>query len=200
MCSGQVLHVPYSSDKARLVVREMSDLLVLDIVEKGLVTDQIVLTVGYDIENVQNDDIGYDGDITVDRYGRSIPKHAHGTVTLSEYTSSTKIILDEVTKLYDKIVNPKLFIRRINISVNRLIPEHDVIEGAGGEQLDFFSYLEADSTDESKELQKEKERKKQQAMIDIKRKYGKNSILRGMNLEEGATALSRNKQIGGHKA
>ena len=199
ICSGQVLQTPYAYDKARLIVREMSDLLVLDLVEKRLVTDQITLTVGYDIDNISEDG-GYDGEVTTDRYGRSIPKHAHGTVTLHRYTSSTKEIIDAVTDLYERIINKKLLVRRINISANRLLDENDASKREEAEQLDFFSYLESDTDEQDKNTEKEKERRKQEAMISIKNKYGKNAIVKGMNLEDGATTMSRNRQIGGHKA
>lgn len=199
ICSGQVLQYPYPYDKARLIVREMVDLLVLDLVEKQLVTDQLTLTVGYDIDNVTGEG-GYDGQITIDRYGRSIPKHAHGTATLDAYTSSTKEIMEAVTLLFDRIVNKKLSVRRVNISANRLLNECDVPLNEKAEQLDFFSYLEEDKTQEQKKAEREKERKKQEAVIKIKNKYGKNAIIKGMNLEEGATTVSRNGQVGGHKA
>ncbi len=199
ICSGQVLSVPYSCEKARLIVREMTDLLVLDIVEKQLLTDQITLTVGYDIDNV-NDEGGYDGEIKIDRYGRRIPKHAHGTVTLEKYSSSTKEIMAAVLGLFDRITDPKLTVRRINISANRLLNESEASKREVAEQLDFFTCLEETEDNGEKLAQKEKERKKQKAMISIKNKYGKNAIVKGMNLEEGATTISRNKQIGGHKA
>ena len=200
LCSGQVLQSPYSSDKARLIVMEMTDLLTLDLVEKGLVTDQIVLTVGYDSDGVTDEDIQYDGEITVDRYGRKIPKHAHGTANLPEYTSSAKQIITAVCELYDRIINPKLHVRRINVTANRLLDEHLVSEEKGYEQLDIFSIEKAHEQREEKAAVQSKERKKQEAMINIKKKYGKNAIVKGMNLEDGATTMSRNRQIGGHKA
>ena len=199
ICSGQVLQTPYTYDKARLIVREMVDLLVLDLVEKQLVTDQLTLTVGYDIDNL-TDDGGYEGEVTVDRYGRNIPKHAHGTVTLDAYTSSTKEIMEAVTKLFDRIINQKLLVRRVNISANRLLNESEVPLKEKAEQLDFFSYLDEEKIQEQKRAEREKERKKQEAVIRIKNKYGKNAIIKGMNLEEGATTVSRNGQVGGHKA
>ena len=204
LSSGQVLHCPYDYETARLIVREMTDLLVLDIVEKGLVTDQLVLTVGYDIENLTDPAISklYNGPVTTDHYGREVPKHAHGTVNLDKYTSSTKAILAAVTELYDRIVNPNLVIRRINVSVNRLKNESNVRNlNQAVEQLSFFDDLEAIDrarAEEEESLQKEKQI--QSAIIDIKKKFGKNAILRGMNLVEGATAKDRIAQIGGHKA
>ena len=198
LCSGQVLQTPYSFEKAKLVTLEMADLLVLDLVEKCLVTDQIVLTVGYDIDNVKNGE-SYKGEITVDRYGRSIPKHGHGTVNLGRYTSSTKEIMKAVGELYDRIADRNLLVRRINISANRLINESDTSKYEEAEQLDFFTLLDNDEAS-PQEDSRQRERKKQEVMLNIKKKYGKNAIIRGMNLEEGATAVSRNQQIGGHKA
>ena len=198
LCSGQVLQTPYSCEKAKLVTLEMTDLLVLDLVEKCLVTDQIVLTVGYDIDNVKNVE-SFKGEITIDRYGRNIPKHGHGTVNLGKYTSSTKEIMKAVGELYDRISDPKLLVRRINISANRLINEADANKYEEAEQLNFFTLLDNDHAD-TQEDTRLRERKKQEVMLNIKKKYGKNAIIRGMNLEEGATAVSRNQQIGGHKA
>ena len=201
--SGQVLHCPYDVDKARLVVREMVDLLVLDLVDKGLVTDQIVLTVGYDIENLTDPKRRreYKGPVTMDRYGRRIPKHAHGTVNLKRQTSSTKQITEAVMELYDRIVDASLLIRRINMSANHVVLEGDRVEEPYMEQMDLFTdydALERQRAQEEAELEREK--KMQQAVICIKKKFGKNAILKGMNLKEGATARDRNRQIGGHKA
>lgn len=203
LCSGQVLHCPYDFEKAKLVVREMTDLLVLDIVEKGLVTNQVVLTIGYDIENLTNPQISqqYKGAVTTDHYGRKVPKHSQGTENF-KYTSSTKRIIQAVSELYDRIVNPTLLIRRMNISVNNLVDESKAVDlSPATEQLSFFvdyEKLEQDRDEEKAALEKEKQM--QTAIIDIKKKFGKNAILKGMNLEEGATAKDRNAQIGGHKA
>ena len=226
--SGQVLQEPYDYEKTKLIVREMTDLLVLDLVDKRLVTDQIVLTIGYDIANLSKktdscfgnnydhavnnkgrDSIGgkkgthrdYTGEITIDRYGRKVPKHAHGTANLGRYTSSTRIIMDAVMELYDRIIDPSLLTRRITVVANRVCDESKVQESEQFEQLDLFT----DYQEKAKEKQKEdealsKERKLQEAMISVKKKYGKNAMLKGMNLEEGATTISRNNQIGGHKA
>lgn len=201
--SGQVLHCPYDFDKARLVVREMIDLLVLDLVDKGFVTDQIVLTIGYDIENLTDPkrSKAYSGPVTVDAYGRKIPKHAHGTANIGRQTSSTKLITEAVMGLYDRIVNPSLLIRRLNISANHVVPEHSVKNEPQVEQLDLFTnYEELEKQREEENAALERERKMQQAVLSIKKKFGKNSILKGMNLQEGATAKDRNQQIGGHKA
>jgi DNA polymerase V len=201
--SGQVLTCPYDCEKARLVVQEMTDLLVLDLVDKGLVTDQMVLTVGYDVENLTNpvQRKMYRGEITVDRYGRKIPKHAHGTTNLDRQTSSTQIIIRAVLELFDRIINEKLLIRRINIVANHVVPESSIVKKEQYEQLDLFTDYEAlQKQQEEENAALEKEKKIQQAMISIKKKYGKNAILKGMNLQEGATAKDRNQQIGGHKA
>jgi DNA polymerase V len=200
--SGQVLHCPYDFDKAKLIVREMADLLSLDLVEKGLVTDQIVLTIGYDIENLSNPEMrkSYKGAVTTDRYGRKIPKHAHGTINLNRQTASTKLITAASTELYDKIVNKNLLIRRINIVANHVVDENSV-KKQSFEQMDLFTDYDAlEKQRKAEEKSFSNEKKLQQTMINIKKKFGKNAIMKGMNLEEGATARDRNKQIGGHKA
>lgn len=201
MGSGQVLHCPYTCEKARLIVQEMTDLLVLDLVDKKMVTDQLVLTVGYDIENLSNPDIAgkYKGPITIDSYGRQVPKHAHGTANIGEKTSSTKLIIEAVMNLYDRIVDENLLVRRINIAANHVVNEAE-IKKETYQQMDLFSYLEPEDKQKQKGQELEREKKMQQAMLDIKKKYGKNAILKGMNLEEGAMTVERNKQIGGHKA
>lgn len=199
--SGQVLHCPYDFDKTRLVVREMVDLLVLDLVDKGLVTDQMVLTVGYDIDNLKIPEIRkkYKGEVTTDRYGRQVPKHAHGTANLAKRTSSTRLITEAVLELYDKIVNPSLLVRRLNLTANRVVPEREAASEETFEQMSLFAE-QSEKAEKHQEEELAREKKMQQAMLDIKKKYGKNAILKGMNLEEGATAMSRNSQIGGHKA
>lgn len=197
--SGQVLHCPYTAEKARLVTREMTDLLVLDLVDKGLVTDQLVLTVGYDIDNLKNGD--YRGEVTTDHYGRKIPKHAHGTANLGRHTSSSRQILNAVDELYGRIVDPRLMVRRINIVAGHILLEQEVQKEVSFEQLDLFTnYLERKKQREREEASLERERRLQQAMLSIKKKHGKNAILKGMNLEDGATTMDRNRQIGGHKA
>ncbi len=201
--SGQVLTAPYTAEKARLVVQEMTDLLVLDLVEKELVTDQIVLTVGYDVENLTQASIAekYTGEIVTDRYGRQIPKHAHGTQNLKKKTSSTSEILRAVTELYDRIIDPALLVRRINVVANKVTPEDESKSSAVATQMSFFDVFdEADEKVQEEKRAREKEKKVQRALIDIKKKHGKNAIVKGMNLEEGATAIERNKQVGGHKA
>ena len=203
ICTGQVLHCPYDFDKTRLVVKEMTDLMALDLVDKGLVTDQIVLTIGYDIDNLTDParKKRYKGAVTTDRYGRKVPKHAHGTINLKRQTSSTQMLMDAVMELYDRIVDRDLLIRRINITANKLVDEHTVTNDDAYEQLDFFTDYEAVKKQrEKEEADLERERHMQEAMLNIKKKYGKNAILKGMNLQEGATAKDRNAQIGGHKA
>ena len=201
--SGQVLHCPYEFDKARLVVKEMTDLMVLDLVDKGLVTNQIVLTIGYDIENITDKNISqsYKGTVTTNYYGKKVPKPAHGTTNLPKQTSSTTLITNAVMELYDKIVNKKLLIRRINITANRLVDESSVEREELYEQLDLFTDYEAQrKKQEEEEAALDREKRMQEAMLSIKKKFGKNAVLKGMNLQEGATAKNRNEQIGGHKA
>ena len=201
--SGQVLHCAYPAEKAKLIVKEMTDLLVLDLVDKKLVTDQMVLTIGYDIDNLTNPDRRkkYHGEVTTDQYGRRVPKHAHGTVNLPCQTSSTKIIMDAVTGLFDQIINWDLLVRRVNIVASRVVPESEVKENADYEQLDLFTdYKALEQEREAEKREREKEKKMQHAILDIQKKYGKNAVLKGMNFEEGATTRERNRQIGGHKA
>lgn len=187
---GQVLSEPYDAQKGKLVTLEMADILALDLVFKGLVTDQIVLTIGYD-----HDCGDYAGEFSADRYGRKIPKHTHGTEHLPRQTSSSKLIYKATADLFDRIVDPKLKIRRINIVACNVIPENRAHNGA--EQLDLFS----DATElERLDRDLEREKNMQKAIITLKEKFGKNAVLKGINLEDGATARDRNRQIGGHKA
>ena len=201
--SGQVLHSPYPFEKARIIVMEMTDLLVLDLVDKGLVTDQIVLTVGYDIENLNDSKIAkeYKGEIKIDHYGRKVPKHAHGTTNLMHMTSSTKIIVDAVMKLYDEIVNPNLLVRRITLAANHVIDEKLCSNQTSYQQMNLFAdFLDVADNKVIDTAELERERKLQEAMLEIKKKFGKNAILKGTNLQEGATTVERNNQIGGHRA
>lgn len=199
---GQVLHCPYNYDMAKLIVKEMIDAHVLELVDKGLVTDQLVLDVGYDIENLTDPERSakYHGEIKTDFYGRKIPKHAHGTANLKEKTSSSHIITDAMMELYDRIVDKNLLIRRLNIATCKLIREEDVEIKEYAEQLTLFDDPEAllRSREEEKAAL-EREKRMQKAVIGIKKRFGKNAILKGMNLQEGATAKDRNDQIGGHK-
>ena len=196
LSSGQVLHCPYNYEKTKLIIKEMTELLVLDLVDKKYVTNQIVLTIGYDIENINNKYIKYLGEVTVDRYGRSVPKHAHGTINLDHYTSSNKIIDEAVVKLYDRIIDKTLLTRRINISVNNLLNEAEARNNNKYEQIDLFSDYKEIEKQHDNEI---KERELQKSILNIKKKYGKNAILKGMNFEEGATTIDRNSQVGGHK-
>lgn len=201
--SGQVLQCPYDFQKTRLVVQEMTDQLMLDLVDKGLVTDQLVLTVGYDIENLTNPDILklYKGEIITDHYGRRLPKHAHGTANLGRQTSSTMLAMNAVMELYDRIVDRHLLVRRINLTANHVVEESSVKAKPAFEQLELFTDYEAlQKKKQEEDVQLQREKQLQQAMLTIKKKYGKNAILKGINLEEGATAKERNKRIGGHKA
>ena len=197
--SGQVLTCPYPADKAKLVMREMTDLLVLDLVDKGLMTDQMVLTVGYDVDNLLDPERRqrYKGPVETDRYGRKVPKYAHGTANLPAYSSSTREITQAVMELFDRIVDKELLVRRMTIAACRILTEGAVSRGAPMEQLDLFAQPEAA---EAQEACRQREKRRQQAVLEIQKKYGKNAILKGMNLEEGATARERNRQIGGHKA
>ena len=197
--SGQVLCSGYTAEKARLVVREMTDLLVLDLVDKGLVTNQMVLTVGYDIDNLSDPErrSRYTGPVVTDHYGRKVPKHAHGSISLPGYISSTREITEAMMTLFDRIVDDDLLVRRVNIVACHVLREQDAPKSSSMEQLDLF----APPTDtEEQEQQRQREKRRQQAVIGIKKKYGKNAIFKGMNLEEGATARKRNQQIGGHRA
>jgi len=200
--AGQVLHCPYTNQKARLITREMADGLVLDLVDKGLVTDQLVLTVGYDIENLTDPEIRkhYRGEVVTDHYGRQIPKHAHGTVNLPLYNSSTTIITEAMVALFDRITDPNLLVRRINVVACRVLPEHMAVRNTDFTQLDLFSDPEEETRKQQQEMELKREKRRQQAVLTIKKKFGKNAIVKGMNLEEGATAMDRNGQIGGHKA
>ena len=201
LSSGQVLHEAYDYQKAKLIVKEMVELLTLDLVRKNYVTNSIVLTIGYDISNLTNNRINdlYSGEITIDYYGRKVPKHAHGTCKLDYMTSSTKYITMEVMKLYEKIVNPILLIRRINITAINL--EHSSMKKDPiYKQLDIFSNIESTCVQYEEKLNREvAETKIQEAILEIKNKYGKNSILKGMNLLSYGTTIDRNKQVGGHR-
>lgn len=198
--TGQVLDCPYRFDKARLIVKEMLDLLALDLVEKRLVCDQIVITIGYDIENVTfaNQHVA---EVKTDAYGRKIPKYAHGTVNLARKTSSARLIIEAVTKCFDQIVNPHLTIRKVSLSANHVVDEASISTLETHSQLDLFTDYDALEKEQQKEMiELEKEKQLQQTTIRIKQKYGKNAVLKGMNLEDGAKTKERNKLIGGHKA
>lgn len=204
LSSGQVLKCPYDSEKGRLIVKEMTDLLVLDLVDKHLVTDQMTLTVGYDVNNLQDQELRarYKGPVVKDHYGRQVPKHAHGTARLPLKTSSSRLITDAVMELYDRIVNQDLYIRRVYVVACNVINEdlaRKEQEKPKYRQLSFFDEPE----DESSRIDREKlerEHRAQKAVLAIQKKYGKNALLRGMNLQEGGTTIERNGEIGGHRA
>ena len=204
LSTGQVLKEPYTTEKGKLIVREMTDLLVLDLVDKELVTDQIVLTINYDTSSLADPAVrkAYKGEIVADWYGRPVPKHAHGSANLGGDTSSTSLIMDAVLSLYDRIINPLLLIRRVTIAANHVKDEKSLRQQESlPEQLDLFTDYEA-MRRQKEEQQKTREREKraQKAVLEIKKKFGKNAILKGMNFEEGATSIERNEQVGGHKA
>lgn len=197
--SGQVLTCPYKYEKTKLIVKEMTELLSLDLVEKNLVTDQIVLTIIYDIENLTNPRIRstYHGEIKEDSYGRPIPKNAHGTINLGEYTSSTKAIISKTMELFERIINKNLLCRKIYVVANHVVNEMALESQSGNEQLNLFT----DYTKIEKENKnKQREKSLQKTVISLKHRYGKNAILRGINFEEGGTTIARNSQIGGHNA
>ncbi len=201
--SGQVLPCPYAFDKGCLIVREMADRLSLGLVDKGLATDQIVLTVCYDIENLTDPARrkSYNGPVAKDYYGRMVPKHAHGTENLPRYTSSTREIVAAAMRLYDRAVDPRLLVRRVYIVAERVLPEAEAPEDAKAEQLDLFSdNAHTEEREAAEQAAREREKKRQGAILAIQRKYGKNAILKGMNFEDGATMRERNGQVGGHRA
>ncbi len=200
---GQVLKCPYNYEKTRLIVHEMIDQHVLDLVDKGLVTDQIVLDIGYDIENLTDSKISakYRGDVTTDRYGRKVPKHAHGTANLEKKTSSSHIITEAAMNLFDRIINKDLLVRRITVTTCKLIRESDAKNETVAEQISLFDDMaEKEKQEQAQNKALENEKQIQKTVIDIKKRFGKNAILKGMNLQEGATARERNERVGGHKA
>lgn len=191
--SGQVLSCSYDFDKCRIVVKEMLELLVLDLVAKKLAADSVILDIGYDRKTENS---GYQGAMALDAYGRTVPKPAHGSVKLKDHTSSTKTLMEAVLSIYDRIVDRKLLVKRLTITLGNVIDESKGI-AQSYVQLDLFTdYTKL----EAEKVNKEKERKLQEAMLKIQGRYGKNAILKGTNLEEGATTIERNQQIGGHKA
>ncbi len=203
LSSGQVLKSPYPCAKAKLVVREMAELMALDLADKGLVTDQLVLTVGYDVENLKNESIrrAYSGGITTDGYGRKVPKHAHGSANLGRSTSSGKLIAKTATELFERIVDANLLVRRLTLEASHVISEAQAAESPECEQLDLLTDpAEAEAARLREAEEQRREKNMQQAILSIKKKYGKNAVLKGSDLEEGATAIERNEQIGGHKS
>ena len=198
MSSGQVLQEPKDYMTTRLIMWEMADSLSLDLVDKGLLTDQLVITVGYDRESLKGAE--YSGEVCIDHYGRAIPKHAHGTIRLSRHTSSTAQITEAAVNLFDRIMDRRLLSRRLCICACNVIREDDQNSRRTPEQLDFFELLEPEEVRAEREEKSRKEHALQEAMLEIKRKYGKNAVLKVKNLDKGGTAIERNKQIGGHKA
>ena len=192
LTAGQVLTKGYAADKARLVVQEMAEMMALDLVDKRLVCDQIVLTIGYDIDNKD-----FKGERETDRYGRSVPKQAHGSQNIGRFTASSRLVVEATLALYDRIINPDLLVRRMYLVANHTTDEQNAREQMQGEQLDLFGTAEQ-KDEENRELEKEKNIQK--TVLDLQKKFGKNAVLKGMNLQEGATAMERNRQIGGHKA
>ncbi len=193
---GQVLHCPYEYKKTKLIIKEMADSISLDLVAKSLVTNQLGLMIGYDIENITP---SYKGEIIKDHYGRNIPKYSNGTINLSHKTSSSKYITEELLNLFERIINKNLLVRRITVVANNVVNINEIKEEKTLEQFDLFTNYEIlDKKREEEKRKEEEENKLQHIIIDIKNKYGKNSILRGMNFEEGSTAIDRNSQIGGH--
>ncbi len=202
MSSGQVLHTPYTCEKAKLIVKEMTELLVLDLVSKKYMTNLITLSIGYDVSNLTDPNIKkyYHGEIVTDHYGRFVPKGAHGSMRFEKRTSSTKIIMSKMLELFDEIINPKLLVRRINICFASLMSEKESSKEVVHKQFDLFSNTsEINNLKVLEEKNVKEEHKLQEAMIDIINKYGRNSILKAMNLEEGATTIMRNGMVGGHK-
>ena len=200
LSSGQVLERPYTAAQGRLIVREMADLLALELVDKGLVTNHVTLYAGYDVESLSRPDITYRGPVRTDHYGRRVPKPAHGSCRLPGYTSSSRRITEALLSIYDREVQPQLLLRRFTLAVHHVVPEQDA-PAAQPTQLELFVNPEEQTRQRREQAQQlEREHKMQQAMLGIRKKFGKNAILRGMNLEEGATTIKRNRQIGGHSA
>ena len=201
LSSGQVLHCPYDFEKGQLIVREMTELLAQDMVRKHVVTRQVVLNIGYDRESLTGDrGRNYSGPVALDHYGRKVPRHAHGTGNIDHYTSSARVLTDTVVEIYNRVVHKDLLIRRVNIAVCNLIPE-DEIPDERPVQMDMFTdYEEIDRNRRKMRAAEERERKLQRVTLAMQDKYGKNAILKGMNLVEGGTTIERNGQIGGHKA
>lgn len=199
LSSGQVLHCPYNYEKTKLIVKEMTELLTLDLVRKNLITSKIVLDIGYDVSNLLNSNLTsfYNGEITLDNYGRKVPKHGHGTINIDHKTSSTKIITNKVMELYESIINKDLLVRRINITASDVVNEDDYKNILSYEQMDMFIDYNALAQQRKKE---QLEKSLQKAVLNIKDRYGKNAILKGMNFIAGGTTIERNGQIGGHKS
>ena len=201
--SGQVLPRPYDFEEGRIIVREMTDSLALDLTEKELVTDQLVLTVSYDASNLKDPERAkrYTGPVTKDYYGKKAPKHAHGSRTLPRQTASARELVEAALSIYDRVVDRELLIRRVNVTVCRVVPRSEARKEPETEQLDLFTdYESRDRERAEEEARLEREARLQRAVLDIKKRYGKNAVLKGTSFLEGATGAARNEQIGGHKA
>ena len=199
--SGQVLHEPYKYNQAKVVIQEMADSLALDLYSKGLVSNQIIISIGYDRSSLEDKEIKYDGEIKLDHYGRKVPQKSHGRKNLNMYTSSSKVFIDSASELFDEIVNKELYIRKLNIVANDTCYKDEIKKTSHGRQIDMFSLEnKREENNERIKLNRDKEEKIQKAVLEIKNKYGKNSILKGINFRQGATGIERNRQIGGHKS
>lgn len=201
ICSGQVLTCAYEYEKALVVVQEMAEGLALDLLDKGLVTDQLVLDVGYDVDNIKRTDINanYSGDIVTDRFGRQTPKPAHGSENLDKPAFAASRLVGAATRLFERVANPMLLVRRMSLTANHVAPESHITEKP--QQLDLFADYEAIRREQEAERKAiEKERRLMQATLSLKKKFGKNALLKGLDWQDGATARERNTQIGGHKA
>ena len=202
LCSGQVLHCPYNYEQTKLIIKEMADLLVLEMISKEYETDMLVLTIEYDAENLQNPNYKKfcRGEIKEDRYGREVPKPAHGTFRLDKKTFSTRIISEGFVYLYDEIINRNLLIRKIYLTVGNLTDEKELKQENQYEQVNLFTnYGKLAEKEKEEKVKLEKEKKIQSTIIDLKNRFGKNAIIKGMDLEEDATTIQRNGQIGGHQ-
>ena len=200
--SGQVLKKPYTTQKARTVILEMADAVSLQLVDKGMVTNQVTINVDYDVESLTDPNrcLEYHGKVVTDRFGRRIPQSVHGSSNLDPSTSSGNLITAAVSSVYDRIVDENLLIRRLTLTVNNVKGKELVRANDSFEQLDLFTdYSELETAGEIAKERLHRENKMQQAILNIKKKYGNNSIIKGMSLEEDATAKERNTQIGGHK-
>ena len=196
LSEGQVLHKPYDYEHTKLIVKEMTDNVSFALTRKGLVTDQLVLEIGYDTSNLEF----YDGEITEDRYGRKIPKHAHGTIRLDRFSSTSSVLRKYIIELFDRIINKDLYVRRVYVIAGNVRNKESIKNQKVYEQIDLFTnYEEKEKKDIEEELSLEKDNNLQEVLLDIKNKFGKNSIVKGMNLEEGGTAIERNGQVGGHR-
>ncbi|MCR5607963.1 MAG: hypothetical protein K6G26_02740 [Lachnospiraceae bacterium] len=194
-----MLQKPYNYEDAKLIIKEMTDELSLELVDRGIITNQLVLDIGYDIVSADSA-VSRGNDIKSDRYGRNVPKPAHGSINLKEHTSSGRVIINAMMELYDRIVNKSYYIRRMSVTANHVIFETEYKKQEQYKQLDLFSYMEFEENEKNKKAEEEKDKDMQKAVLKVKKKYGKNSLVKGMSLLENATAMDRNKQIGGHKA